>query len=356
MDRDHATDGHRGFRKLKSRLPTNKYPSLSTPQPAPFRRGCALAKALFSIGYLGNDENPGTPVGVCMIVCMAPTIPLPDARSFATLVTDVRPGRLSPDAEATARNDSGGVRDLGHYVRPNTLSDAVAALQARPGMRILAGGTDVYPMLGDAVRDADLLDITGVSGLREITSGPEGIRIGALATWTDVQRADLGSGFRALQEAGREVGSPQIQNAATVAGNVCNASPAADGTAALLALGAEVEVVGPAGTRRVALADFVTGVRQVALAPAEIVSALHLPPHAGLSAFVKLGARKYLVISIAMVAAHVARDAQGRIARAAVAVGSCAPVARRQRALEAALIGARADDLADAVRPDLLEG
>jgi CO/xanthine dehydrogenase FAD-binding subunit len=246
--------------------------------------------------------------------------------------------------------------ELGRYVRPNTLGDAVDALQAHPGLRILAGGTDVYPMLGEGVGEADLLDITGVTDLREIASDAEGIRIGALATWTDVQRADLGPGFRALQEAGREVGSPQIQNAATVAGNVCNASPAADGTVALLALGAEVEIVGPAGTRRVPLADFVTGVRQVALAPAEIVSALHLPAHAGRSAFVKLGARRYLVISIAMVAAHVERDAQGRIARTAVAVGSCAPVARRLPALEAALIGASAEDLAHAVRPDLVEG
>lgn len=245
---------------------------------------------------------------------------------------------------------------MGHYVRPKTLRDAVATLQEHPGMRILAGGTDVYPMLGEAVQDADLLDITGVAALRDITSGPDGLRIGALATWTDVQRADLGPAFHALQEAGREVGSPQIQNAATVAGNICNASPAADGTVALLALGTEVEIEGPSGMRRVALGDFVTGVRRIALAPGEIVSALHLPAHAGRSAFVKLGARRYLVISIAMVAAHLELDAQARVARAAVAVGSCAPVARRLAALEAALIGVPAADVPAVVRPDLVEG
>ncbi|MFP4240025.1 MAG: FAD binding domain-containing protein [Rhodosalinus sp.] len=245
---------------------------------------------------------------------------------------------------------------MGHYVRPKTLRDAVAALQEHPGMRILAGGTDVYPMLGEAVQDADLLDITGVAALRDITSGPDGLRIGALATWTDVQRADLGPGFRALQEAGREVGSPQIQNAATVAGNICNASPAADGTVALLALGAEVEIEGPSGVRRVPLGDFVTGVRRVALAHGEIVTALHLPARTGRSAFVKLGARRYLVISIAMVAAHLELDARARVARAAVAVGSCAPVARRLATLEAALIGVHAADVPAAVRPDLVEG
>jgi len=245
---------------------------------------------------------------------------------------------------------------VARYLRPRTLTEAVAALQANACMRILAGGTDVYPALGDAAPHTDLLDIAGLTALRGVAAGPGGVRIGALATWTDVQRADLGPAFRALQEAGREVGSPQIQNVGTVAGNVCNASPAADGTAALMALRAEVEIAGPGGSRRAALSDFVTGVRCVALEPGEIVVALHLPPLAGRSAFVKLGARRYLVISIAMVAAHVEQDAQGRIARASVAVGSCSPVARRLSALEAALVGAGAGDLAQAVRPELIEG
>jgi CO/xanthine dehydrogenase FAD-binding subunit len=245
---------------------------------------------------------------------------------------------------------------VARYLRPQTLTEAVAALQAHDGLRILAGGTDVYPALGEAAPHADLLDITGLTALRGVEAGPEGIRIGALATWTDLQRADLGPAFLALQEAGREVGSPQIQNVGTVVGNVCNASPAADGTVALMALGAEVEIAGSGGNRRMALGDFVTGVRRVALEPAEIVVALHLPPLTGRSAFVKLGARRYLVISIAMVAAHVEQDGRSRIARASVAVGSCSPVARRLSALEAALVGVGAADLADAVRPDLIEG
>lgn len=263
---------------------------------------------------------------------------------------------MHPSKMGGDRTDSAGEPALARYLRPQTLPEAVAALQAHPGLRILAGGTDVYPALGEGVQHADLLDITGLSALREVALGGHGLRIGALATWTDVQRAVLPPAFRALQEAGREVGSPQIQNAATLVGNVCNASPAADGTVALMALGAEVEIEGPDGVRRMPLAEFVTGVRRVALAPAELVTALHLPPHGGQSAFVKLGARRYLVISIAMVAAHVALDAEGRILRAAVAVGSCAPVARRLPALEAALVGADAQDLVAAVRPDLIQG
>ena len=245
---------------------------------------------------------------------------------------------------------------MAQYLRPQTLDEAVSALQADPALRIIAGGTDIYPSLGGDVQHTSLLDITGLAALRQITLSDDGLRIGALATWTDLQAADMGPAFAGLKEAGREVGSPQIQNAATVVGNVCNASPAADGTVALMALGAEVEIAGRDGQRRVPLSAFVTGVRRVALTKGEIVTALHVPPLVGTSAFVKLGARKYLVISIAMVAAHVVLDASGRIAQAAIAVGSCAPVAQRLPKLEAALVGVRPDGLAHAVCPELIDG
>ena len=242
------------------------------------------------------------------------------------------------------------------YLRPRSLSDAIDALSQNPGVRIVAGGTDVYPALGENVTRASLLDITGIAALRGVDLTGDGLHIGALASWSDVQRAALPPGYRALQQAGREVGAPQIQNCGTVVGNICNASPAADGTVALMALGAQVAITGPAGTRRIPLTEFVTGVRQVALARDEIVTALHLPPAPGRSAFLKLGARKYMVISIAMVAASVETDPAGHIARAAVTVGACSPVAQRQPMLEAALTGATRDDLTDIVRADLLTG
>lgn len=242
------------------------------------------------------------------------------------------------------------------FLRPRTIPEAVSALAAAPDLRILAGGTDVYPGLGAAVSKVALMDITGIDALRGVSLDDEGLRIGALASWTDVQRAALPPVFAALQQAGREVGSPQIQNAGTVAGNICNASPAADGTVALLALDAVVEVAGPGGARQVALAEFVTGVRKVALAPGEFVVAVHVPLSAGRatgrSAFVKLGARRYLVISIAMVAAVVDCGPEGRIIRAAVAVGACSPVARRLPALEARLVGLGRGDIGGALRSD----
>lgn len=242
------------------------------------------------------------------------------------------------------------------YLRPHTLSDAIALLAADPGLRVLAGGTDLYPAAAEGAAALPVLDLAGIAALRGISHGPKGLRIGALATWAEVQRLDLPPVWRALAEAGREVGSPQIQNVATVVGNICNASPAADGTVALLALDAAVEMAGPEGPRRLPLAEFVTGVRRTALTPGEIVVALHLPPAAGRSRFVKLGARRYLVISIAMVAARLALDPQGRVASAAVAVGACSPVARRLPALEAALLGQPAAAVPGLVRPELIEG
>ncbi|MDP2086100.1 MAG: FAD binding domain-containing protein [Gemmobacter sp.] len=234
------------------------------------------------------------------------------------------------------------------YLRPETLDDALAALAADPALRIVAGGTDIYPALAEAAPRTPMLDLTALP-LRGMSRTPEGWRIGALTTWADILRADLPPGFAGLQQAAREVGSPQIQAVGTIAGNIVNASPAADGTVALMALGATVEVAGPA-PRRVGLAEFVQGPRRVALKPGELVVAVHVPdPGPGVAGFLKLGARKYLVISIAMVAANL-RIEQGRIVQAGIAVGSCAPVARRLLALETRLVGVAPAQAAALVR------
>jgi CO/xanthine dehydrogenase FAD-binding subunit len=231
------------------------------------------------------------------------------------------------------------------YVRVHSIEEALDRLSRTP-WRIVAGGTDVYPGLVDSPLREPVLDLTGASGLRGITRHDEGFRIGALTTWTDVIAADLPAWFDGLKLAAREVGGVQIQNAGTVAGNICNASPAADGTVALLALEAEVEVHGPHGQRRMRLADFVLGPRKTALGAGEIVTAIHVagPQDRGVADFLKLGARHYLVISIAMVAAVIHVDDGARVSRAGVAVGSCSPVAMRLPALEAKLIGRSAGD------------
>jgi CO/xanthine dehydrogenase FAD-binding subunit len=169
------------------------------------------------------------------------------------------------------------------------------------------------------------------------------VRIGATTTWSDIARTDLPPAFDALKVAARDVGAVQIQNRGTIAGNLCNASPAADGAPPLLILDAEVELASRRGTRRLALDVFIKGARSTLLAPDEVMTAIvtPLPASTMRSTFFKLGARRYLVISIAMVA--VALDVvEGIVSDARIAVGACSAVAQRMRQAERRLIGAPA--------------
>lgn len=226
------------------------------------------------------------------------------------------------------------------YLRPATLPVALDALRREPAT-ILAGGTDLYPALVGRAPQGAYLDITGLAELRGVTPTSRGLRIGALTTWTELADAALPAGLEALQQAARQIGGVQIQNAGTLGGNLCNASPAADGVPALLIADAEVELASAAGLRRLPLADFILGNRRTARRPDELVAAVIVPDRRAPAAatFLKLGARAYQVISIVMVAALLERGDDGRVAGAAVAVGACAPVARRLPGLEAALIG-----------------
>ncbi|MDF1669726.1 MAG: FAD binding domain-containing protein [Roseovarius sp.] len=236
---------------------------------------------------------------------------------------------------------------MGYHV-PNSLSDALDIARLT-GAKVIAGGTDVFPALGDTPAPAQMLDITRLPELRGISHSGATWRIGAATSWTDIQKADLPPAFDALKLAAREVGAWQIQNAGTVAGNICNASPAADGVPPLLALEAEVELCSSKGSRTLPLAQMITGVRQTALRPGELVSAILIPdmPDGAQGHFQKLGTRKYLVISIAMVSAVIWTDEAARIAGARVAVGSCSAVAQRLEGLEADLMGQNASDLRD---------
>lgn len=237
------------------------------------------------------------------------------------------------------------------YLVPGSVNEALALLRDRRPS-VVAGCTDVLPARRQGQQSGDILDVTQVPDLRGIDHGPQGWRIGAAATWAEIAATPLPPAFDALRQAAREVGAIQIQNAGTIAGNICNASPAADGVPPLLVLEAEVELASVAGRRRVTLADFITGVRRTARAPDELVVALHLPHPAADAGggFVKLGTRTSLVISIAMVAT-VVRVAGNRIAEARLAVGACSPVALRLPAWEAALVGRSMDDPA-ALMPD----
>ena len=244
---------------------------------------------------------------------------------------------------------------LHRFERPRSIAEAARLLASGP-WSVLAGGTDLYPAHVGRRIAAPLLDITAVAGLRGIRRDERFWTIGATTTWTDVLRVELPPLFDALKAAAREVGGVQIQNAGTVAGNLCNASPAADGTPVLLALGARVVLQSERGERELALAEFVLGSRRTARAADELVVAVRIPARSerARSAFAKLGGRRYLTISITTVAVVVDVDSRGAIAEASVAVGSCSAVAKRLPALEARLVGVRADgdvagvlDLAD---------
>jgi CO/xanthine dehydrogenase FAD-binding subunit len=229
------------------------------------------------------------------------------------------------------------------YSRPKTL-DAALHVLAQDGGQILSGGTDFFPALGDRPAPDRVIDISGLAEIKGIAVEADHVRIGGLTTWSQLVASPLPRCFDGLKTAAREIGGIQIQNRGTVAGNLCNASPAADSVPPLLALDAEVELVSKAGTRRLSLADFIVGNRKTVRRLDEILTNVVVPRRLddAASAFLKLGARRYLVISIAMVAAVVKIDSAGRVTEARIAVGSCSAAAQRLTALEGALVGAPA--------------
>ncbi len=247
---------------------------------------------------------------------------------------------------------------MASYHRPTDLDQALALLGDAPRL-IVAGGTDYYPSRVGRPLDDDVLDVTALEALRAIGVARDHVRIGALATWTDVVEAELPACFEGLKLAAREIGGVQIQNAGTVVGNVCNASPAADGTPCLLTLDAEIELASIDGERTMPLAEFVIGNRRTARRPNEMVTAIRipLPGDRARSTFLKLGARRYQVIAIVSVAAVIEPADDGTIARARIAVGACSEAPSRLGALEADLAGRKlSPDIGDAVTAAHLAG
>ncbi len=242
------------------------------------------------------------------------------------------------------------------YARPNTLDEAVHLL-AEEGGTLLAGGTDFYPGLRDRPASGNVIDISRIKEITGVIATADEIRIGGLTTWSELISSSLPRCYDGLKSAAREIGGIQIQNRGTVAGNLCNASPAADSVPPLLALGAEVELRSQAGSRRMALAEFIVGNRKTRRRREEILSAVIVPRMLddAASVFLKLGARRYLVISIVMVAAVVKVNG-GVVEEARIAVGACSERAQRLRALEQALAGAEAKPgMGRAVRAEHLE-
>jgi len=246
------------------------------------------------------------------------------------------------------------------YFRPDSLEPALDWLVEYDAC-IAAGCTDLFPATTAQKLAGPVLDLTAISELRGISQDDQVWRFGATTTWTDVVRADLPPAFDSLKLAAKEVGSIQIQNTGTLAGNLCNASPAADGVPCWLTLNAQVELQSKGATRTLLLSSFITGPRKTELRRGEIVTAILVPKSSavGKSSFLKLGARKYLIISIAMVAARICEEDR-LISEVAISVGSCNAVAQRLSEVEKHLLGKplSADttiQITDAMMADVLQ-
>jgi N-methylhydantoinase B len=245
---------------------------------------------------------------------------------------------------------------MSRYFRPASLAEALE-IRASQEVTVLAGGTDVFPAKaaragwGDFA-EPDVLDISIVEDLERIDDMIGSVRLGAMVTWSALAEARLSPQFDGFKRAARAVGGLQVQNRGTLIGNLCTASPAGDGIPNLMALNAEVELASrDRGLRRLPVADFITGYRQTVCRSDEIAIALIVPKlRSPRSDFLKLGARTYLVISIAMVAGVIDIE-EGLIAEARIAVGACSAAPRRLVALEAALLGTPVGEAVDALDP-----
>jgi len=234
------------------------------------------------------------------------------------------------------------------YERPNDLAEALELLaEYGPGARILAGGSDLLLEMQRRVRTdfAVLVDITGIAGLNTIAESDGRIEIGPLVTHNQAVASPLitGGGLP-LAQACWEVGSPQLRNRSTIAGNLVTASPANDTISALWALDATVELSSMLGVRPVRLREFYTGVRTTVIEPDELLTKISFPALGddSVGVFVKLGLRRAQAISVVHAAMIVTRR-DDEVVAASIALGSVAPTIVSAPAAEAILVGSRLD-------------
>jgi CO/xanthine dehydrogenase FAD-binding subunit len=185
------------------------------------------------------------------------------------------------------------------FLQPRSLPEALAVKAERPEAVPIAGGTDVMVELNfDRRRPEVVLDLTRVPELAGWSRTDGAVRVGAGVTYTRMV-AELAGDLPGLAIAARTVGSPQIRNRGTIGGNLGSASPAGDCHPPLLASGAEVEVASASGgSRRVPADSFFTGPKQSALAPEELICAVHVPAATGPQQFAKVGTRNAMVIAV----------------------------------------------------------
>ncbi len=179
------------------------------------------------------------------------------------------------------------------YHRPRTIEEAVSLLKMYRGeARVLAGGTDlIVDLRARAKTPKHVVDIKGIPELNRITHFDDAVEVGSAVTLAEILRDERMIMYQPLYTAVGMIADRIIRFRATLAGNICNASPAADSAPALLVMGAEVKVVGPAGRRIIPISEFFTGVKRTDLEPDELVESIRIPkpPSNARSGFVKFG-------------------------------------------------------------------
>lgn len=233
------------------------------------------------------------------------------------------------------------------YLEPKTVEEA-SALLGEHGKKaaLLAGGTDLLVRMKDGKESADvLISLEGVAGLDELHMDAQGgLSLGATVTLARAgSHPAIGRSFAVLAHSCRQVGSQQIRNRATVGGNLCNASPAADLAPALLAYGAQAQIFGAGGRRLIPLPDFFLGPGETVLREGEVLERLLIPPPPATGVYLKHTVRKAMDLAIIGVAALIHLE-EGICRKARVALGAVAPTPRRVFALESFLEGRRLTD------------
>jgi aerobic carbon-monoxide dehydrogenase medium subunit len=224
---------------------------------------------------------------------------------------------------------SNALGKLMRYEAPETLDAAVALLAGEPGdARVLAGGTDLLVQLKTELVDPTLVvDIKRIGELRTIKREGGGFRIGAAVTGAELnEHPELKRTWPGVVEAATLIGSTQIQGRATMGGNLCNGSPAADSVPALIAAGAVATITGPSGRRDLAVEDVVVGPRKLALAKGEFVVSFLLPPRreCAADAYLRFIPRTEMDIAVVGAGVNLRLDRDGKVKAARVALAAVA--------------------------------
>ena len=237
------------------------------------------------------------------------------------------------------------------YEAPQTLEQAIALLAGANGRaRVLAGGTDLVIQMRSGRAEPELLvDIKGVPELRSLAAEAGGYRVGAAVTCMElIENAAFAQAWPGIIDGVKYIGSIQVKGRATMGGNLCNASPAADSVPALIAAGAIACIAGPKGRREAPVEEVVTGPGKTTLAGGELVLSFLLPrrqPHSG-DAYLRFTPRSEMDIAVVGAGINLTLDAKGVCRSARVGLGAVSARALLVPAAAAALVGTKVDEAA----------